>query len=199
MRLDINLASHPYQDTGQFWVRWGTGIALLGIVTLVLLYAVISGFLQARRAQVLIDKGEKQIASLNAERAAKEAMLNRPENRDMRDRSAFLNELFLRKAFSWTRVFEELERVMPPLLHVVSIKPEMGTDNQLEIKLTVAGESRERALELVRRMEGSMRFHQTQVLTEKFVTSGKPGDTVEFDISAYYLPEREIAMDQGKP
>ena len=46
--------------------------------------------------------------------------------------SQFLNDLFLRKAFSWTRVFEDLERVMPPRLHVVSIHPATNTDNQLE-------------------------------------------------------------------
>ena len=79
-----------------------------------------------------------------------EETLNLPANRGTRDRAQFLNDLFLRKAFSWTKLFEDLEQVMPPRLHVVSIRPERTLDNQLEIKIVVAGESRDRAIELVK-------------------------------------------------
>ena len=52
--------------------------------------------------------------------------LNRPENRNTRDESQFLNELIERKSFSWTRVLENLEKVMPPRVHLVSISPATG-------------------------------------------------------------------------
>ena len=29
MRLDINLATRPYEDAREFWVRWGLGVGLL--------------------------------------------------------------------------------------------------------------------------------------------------------------------------
>ena len=198
MRLDINLASHPYEDSRQFWLRWGAGLAFLGIVTLVLLYSVIGGWIAASRDRATINKAEKQIASLNNESASKQALLNRPENRTMRDRSEFLNDLFQRKAFSWTKVFEELERVMPVRLHVVSIKPETDSDTgQLRIALLVAGESRERAWELVHKMEASKRFQQTYIKAESPVENSRQGDNVQFEISAVYLPENEVARVQG--
>jgi hypothetical protein len=78
---------------------------------------------------------------------------------------------------------------MPPRLHVVSIQPVKGTDNQLQIKLVVAGESRDRAIDLVRKMEGSQRFQQTQIEAESSQTTSIPGDNVRFDISALYIPE----------
>ena len=37
MRLDINLATRPYEDAREFWGRWGLGVGLLGVLTLVLL------------------------------------------------------------------------------------------------------------------------------------------------------------------
>src|SRR5437667_5121300 len=166
MRVDINLATQPYQDARRFWLRWGGALVALGLLTLILLYSVLTGWVSARKDRDLIRQREAQIAARDQERAQAEALLSRPENRSTRDRSQFLNDLFQRKAFSWTKVFEDLERVMPPRLHVVSIKPEMGEDNQLEIKLAVAGESRDRALELVRRMEASKRFQQTHIETE---------------------------------
>ena len=117
--------------------------------------------------------------------------MNLPENRNTRDRSQFLNDLFQRKAFSWTKVFEDLERVMPARLHVVSIHPEMPNENQLQIKLRVAGESHERALELVRKMEGSQRFQQTRIDIENFQSGQTTGDNVEVDITAMYVPDFE--------
>jgi hypothetical protein len=95
-------------------------------------------------------------------------------------------------------VFEDLERVMPARLHVVSIQPALA-DNELEIKLVVAGESRERALELVRKMESSQRFHQTQIQQESSEVGQIPGDNVHFDITAVYVPELPGAEPRSTP
>jgi len=55
----------------------------------------------------------------------------------------------------------------------------------------VAGESRERALELVRKMEGSQRFQQTEIDQEvsEVGAGSAPGDNVTFSLSALYVPE----------
>jgi type IV pilus assembly protein PilN len=189
MHIDINLATRPYEDLRRFWLRWGAPLALLGLLTLVLLYSVILGLLTARKDNVLIREREAQIASRDQEKTTAQALLNLPQNRATHDRSQFLNDLFERKAFSWTRVFEDMEQVMPARLHVVSIKPEMAEDNQLVIKLIVAGESRDRALELVRRMEASKRFQQTHIESESELASSNNGDRVQFEISALYVPD----------
>jgi type IV pilus assembly protein PilN len=116
--------------------------------------------------------------------------LNLPQNSVTRDRSQFLNDLFQRKAFSWTKAFEDLEQVMPPRLHVVSIHPELAPDNELEIKLIVAGDTREHALDLVSKMEASKHFHETYIEEENTSQgNGSAGDTVQFHITALYVPE----------
>ena len=189
MRVDINLASRPYEDAGPLWIRWGGALAGLGILTLILLYSVLSGWATARKDHSLIEQREQQIAARDQQKNKAEETLNLPANRGTRDRAEFLNDLFLRKAFSWTQVFEDLERVMPARLHVVSIHPEKSPDSQLQIKLVVAGESRDRALELVRKMESSQRFHQTQIEQESSQSGQTPGDNVQFDISALYVPD----------
>lgn len=197
MRLEINLATHPYEDARRFWLRWGGGVAALGVLTLVLLYTAVTGWLTARKDRGLIAQTRAQIADRDRERSAAEARLNLPQNQGTRDRSQFLNDLFQRKAFSWTQVFEDMERVMPPRLHVVSIHPEMNADNQLELKLAVAGDSRERALELVRKMESSQRFQQTRIDQESQQTGQPGGDTVSFQITAVYVPGVEVKSGQG--
>jgi type IV pilus assembly protein PilN len=197
MRVDINLATQPYQDARQFWLRWGGALVALGLLTLILVYSALTGWVSARKDRDLIRQREAQIAARAQEKTQAEALLNRAENRSTRDRSQFLNELFQRKAFSWTKVFEDLERVMPPRLHVVSIRPEMGSEAELNIKLVVAGESRERALDLVRKMEASQRFQQTRIDQERTESGQAPGDNVQFDINAVYVPEGQSTSKGG--
>lgn len=200
MRLDINLATYPYEDSARFWFRWGGALALLGVLTVGLLYTTAREWTYARKDHVIRDNYRQQIAARDKEVADAKALMDLPQNRSTRDRSQFLNDLFYRKAFSWTEVFEELEGVMPPRVHVVSITPEMSTDNELAIKLVVAGDSHDRALELVRKMEESQRFRQTQIVTETAESGGtgnSAGDTIKFDISALYLPATQGEAKTG--
>jgi type IV pilus assembly protein PilN len=197
MRVEINLGTHPYEDSRQFWVRWGGGLAALSVVSLLLLAYTALGWLNASKDRAIMNQYETQIATLDQEKSTAQAMLNLPQNSSTRDRSAFLNDLFERKAFSWTKVFEDLERVMPARLHVVSIEPEMAPDNRLEIKLVVAGDSREHALELVRKMEGSQRFQHTQIDEETSESGQGQPDVVRFNISALYVPASDTADHGG--
>jgi Tfp pilus assembly protein PilN len=193
MRVDINLATHAYEDSKQFWLRWGTAVALLGILTLGLLAVSITGWYNARVDRKKIGDLRAQIVQREQEQATAEAMLNRPENRVMREKSTYLNELIARKAFSWTQAIETLERLMPPKIHLVSIAPELNEENQLAIKMVVAGDTPERAFELVRRMEASKHFRETRIDSQTQML--QPGsDGVQVSILALYVP----TFDQEK-
>lgn len=199
MRVDINLASQPYEDARQFWLRWGGALVALGILTLLLVVMTVSGWTGARRDRQLIRQYEAQSAARDKEKADAQALLNLPQNSSTRDRSQFLNDLFQRKSFSWTKALEDLEQVMPPRLHVTSIRPELGPDNELEIKLIVAGDTREHALDLVSKMEASQHFRETYIEEEDSTpgSGASSGDTVQFHISALYVPEIGSASAGG--
>jgi type IV pilus assembly protein PilN len=194
MRLDINLASQPYEDAREFWMRWGTALAVAGVFTLVLLAWTTAGWFNARRDHSRIAEFQAQIDQRNRTRQQAEAFMNRPENRIIRDESRLINGLIERKAFSWTRVLENLERVMPPHVHLVSIHPQLAEDNQLALKMTVAGDSRDRAIELPRRMEETRRFSQTHIDGEDHLINA--GDNIQLEMSAIYIPGPETAQPQ---
>jgi type IV pilus assembly protein PilN len=187
MRLDINLASQPYEDARQFWLRWGGALTVVGLLTGVLLVATITGYVNARRDRSKMADLRHQIAKRDDARRSAEQFLSRPENRVTRDQSQLLNQLIERKAFSWTRVLEDMEKVMPARVHLVSIHPELNEDNQLQLKMTVAGDSRARVIELEQRMEESQHFAHPRIDVETAGTDAK--DAVHFNISAEYIPE----------
>ena len=186
MRLDINLATRPYEDARQFWSRWGLGVGLLGVATLVLVSFAVHGWVKAGRDRHSIRHLQQQIEEKDRERAKAQAFLEQEINRSTRDQSQFLNGLIQRKAFSWTRVFEDLERVMPTSVHVVSLKPELSDQNQLELEMKVAGDNRAGAIELVHRMEGSTHFQGARLVQEG---SSENGTGVAAVIAAVYVPD----------
>jgi type IV pilus assembly protein PilN len=188
MRIDINLASRPYEDARQFWTQWGTALGILGLLTLVLLVLDITGFVAAHKDRVAMAQKRELIADRDRVRAEADHTLNLPENRTTRDQSRYLNELIERKAFSWTQVLENLEKVMPPRVHLVSISPQLDEDNELALKMTVAGDSWDRAIELERRMEESHRFVQTAIVRVTH-QEAQNGDTEAFEMAAIYIPE----------
>jgi len=193
MRLDINLATQPYEDGRRFWMRWGPILGAAGVVTLALLATTISSWAAARKDQVQISKFKADIARCEQERARAQEVMDRPENRSTRDQSKFINSLIRRKSFSWTQVFSDLEHMMPPELHVTAIHPEVAKDNQLQIKLSVVGKSRDRAFQLVHRMEQSPRFYQP-VIEEEHHTQGQSGEVANFDIASAYIPQVDLAV-----
>ena len=199
MRVDINLATHPYEDARRFWFRWGSALVVLGIITLWLAFYTAAGWVDARKQRRLVQQYEQQIAARDQQQANAQALMNLPQNASTRDRSQFLNDLFYRKAFSWTQVFEDLEKVMPSGLHVVSIAPELAENNEVAIKLVVAGTSHDHALELVRKMEDSQHFQQTRIESENAEQSSgaNSADTIRVAISALYVPASETQAGKG--
>ena len=194
MRLDINLATRPYEDARKFWARWGVGVGLLALLTVALLGWTVNDWRKAGKDRQDIARLQAQIAERDNERAQDQAVLDQPANRSTRDQSQFLNGLIQRKSFSWTSVFEDLEQVMPPNLHVVSLRPELNDQNQMELEMRVAGETRSAAIELVHRMEGSKHFQQAQLVSESL--SGENGTTVVVaSVVSIYIPD---AARQGR-
>ena len=185
MRLDINLATRPYEDAREFWMRWGVGVGLLAVFTLFLLGVTVNDWTKAGRDRHEIARLEQQIAERDKERAQAQSFLDLAANRSTRDQSQFLNGLIQRKAFSWTRVFEDLEQVMPRNLHVVSLRPELNEQNQMQLEMRVAGDTRSAAVELVHRMEGSKHFQGAQLVQE----SQGEGSSIAALVTAIYVPD----------
>ncbi len=192
MRLNINLASQPYEVARQYRQRMTAVIAALGLAAALLLGYIIYQRIHSRSILRQLVDVQRQIDALDREEAQARAILNKPANRQVADQSDFLNELFARKALSWTRIFTEMERIVPPELHVVSMKPEYTKTNDLVLHMVVATDSRDRAVELVKHLEKSNHFRQPQVVAETVVanTSGQPNGTgnIQFDIAAVYIP-----------
>lgn len=204
MRININLATERYETVRQYLQRIRTLVALMAVVAVVLVGYILYQRSHTRDIDAKIAKARQELSELNNEKAQAQAILNKPANRGVADQSEFLNELFARKSLSWTRIFTEMERIMPPNIHVVSIKPDYTVNNELVVHMVVATDSRDRAVELVKRMEKSSRFRGPQIVAETVTTNssdqGAGPSNIQFDIASVYVPQTGSAdTDEEKP
>jgi len=193
VRLNINLATSPYEDVRRFLARWGILAALLAVITAGLVYLAISNWRSSRAINAQITDYQEKINQLERDRTNAAETLNKPENKAVSGTSRFFNDVIQRKSLSWTRVFMDLERIMPTGLHVVSITPELNKDNQLIIRLAVGGNSHEKAVDLVHRMEESSTFRRPQLHSENAIQG--TGDTIQFEITSQYVPSPAVTSE----
>ena len=189
MRFDINLASQPYEDARRFYLNWIAALTALLALCALLVGIAFNEWWNSRLVARSIREVRAEIGSLDGERAKAQASVDRPENKDVRDKSHFLNGLIARKSFSWTEVFSELEKVVPPHLHVTTLKPELNQKNDLELHISVIANDHSAGQELLRRLEKSDHFRDPQLKNE----NTEPGSNgarggVRMDFTAVYLP-----------
>jgi Tfp pilus assembly protein PilN len=191
MRININLASQQYQDAREFYVRWGGALVLLFGITLALAFQAWSNHKNSVKDMGDIRELRGKIAVLENARRQAEEVLNRPENQDVREQSQFWNNVIDEKAFSWTQLFSDLEKIMPARAYLTSAQPSITKDNRLQLKLTVNGEKYDDAYELLHRMESSERFRLPVLSATGPRPMGTGASTTvveQFEIITYYTP-----------
>ena len=104
---------------------------------------------------------EARLRTLTAEQGKLEAALRRPENAEVLERSQFLNLLLYRKGISWTKIFSDLERVLPYNVRLISIRPQVSPQNDLLLDMLVGAQTMEPVIQLAMQLEASPVFGAT--------------------------------------
>ena len=194
MKIAVNLASRPYEDEGQFYRQWGTALALAALLTAFMVFVSVRHYQNSQREWETARQAQARLAELRKESAQAQQVLARPENRGTRDESQFLNSAILRKSFSWTKLMEDMEKVMPAGLRVTSIAPVVDQRTRFTLKVQVEGETRDTAVALLRNMEKSPPFRSPRLTDEAHERnrSGAGSTGVKSDIITSYLPHEAI-------
>ena len=163
MRIPINLAREPFRRDRQVLVG-SAAAAILLLVTLSLLASLITAQRrETRDTQIALDRVNSQLANIARDQSRIDAALRQPGSEAVLDRSVLLNTLIRRKAISWTKIFADLETVMPPNVRLVSVRPALNTRNQLYLDMIVAADSPEPVIGFISQLEGSDVFGSTAV------------------------------------
>lgn len=190
MRIPINLASHPLEN-----LRPLRTAILLAAIAAVLLSAVLvrREWRQRIEFRSLIQQQssvEAALRNLRAEQGELESWLSTPQAQQIRERSAFLNSIILRKGLSWTQLFMDLEEILPPQARILAISPSLNQREEVDLNLTVSAASMEPLVRFLKNLESSSRFGPPVVGAQRYQTGRAAGEGIALDLTARYRQAR---------
>src|SRR4051794_11688275 len=123
MKIPINLASQPFRRDRALLVASVAVCVLLVFSLGALIVLAMTDNSQLADLRKDVSRLRAQIASTARQQAEFDAIIRKPENAEVLERSVFLNTLLYRKGISWTRILADLEKNMPPTVKMLNIQP----------------------------------------------------------------------------
>src|ERR1700730_12688557 len=128
IRVPLNLASEPFRrDRPMLVASTALGVALVALLAFQI-STIVHERHQAADIRTAIGRLNAQLRTIGTEQAKLNATLRRPENAEVLERSLFLNTLIERQGISWSKIFADLEKVLPYNVRLVSVRvPEVAS------------------------------------------------------------------------
>ncbi len=184
MKLRLNLSTTPLDNKRPFLAATGA-LAAVGLLTFLLLgHAAYSSWRSSRQLRSEISRWQTEIRANREKQATLEAYFQTAEAKQVLDRAGFLNSLIGQRSFPWTKVFMDLEQILPPGVRVVNISPKLES-GRAQVELTIGAESDESKIKFLQSLERSKVFSDIQVKDDR--RSDQPGsDKITVQLTAWY-------------
>jgi type IV pilus assembly protein PilN len=182
--ISINLASEPFRRVRPMLAAGGLAALLLTGLLGFLIALSVTEKGQAAQSRQTIARLEAQLRTLSSQQAQLESVLRKPENAEVLDRSLFLNSLLYAKGISWTRLFDDLEKVLPYNVRLIQVRPQVNSQNQISLEMVVGADSSEPVIRMLTLLERSPQFGETLIHNRMPPSQSDP--LLRFRISVNY-------------
>jgi Tfp pilus assembly protein PilN len=187
---DLNLSTRPFPAYRLISLALGFVFVVLLVISVWQAWGFVQFTSMARDI-----RDDEQTARVEAESSGRHAAelksrLDRPEETAKLNEIGFLNGLIARKELSWTRLFSNLEDMVPESVHLVSLRPDVK-DGAVVLSLQIVGRSIADISRFIEALERSPEFENVVVSVEE---KGDPAAATDVNVSltANYFPQREI-------
>jgi Tfp pilus assembly protein PilN len=174
MKVPINLASQPFRRD-RAMIAASIAVSVVLVMTLSgLIYLGLADRKQLAGVRQDLDRFSRETRSIGVEQAKLDAILRRPENTEVLERSVLLNELLYRKGISWTKILEDLGKTLPWNVQIINIQPYLNKDNQVTLDMTVGSLSQIAIIEFLKALEASQPFQAASAPACQAPTQSEP-------------------------
>lgn len=191
--IEINLAAEPFRnDLPILVLLLALGAAALGVTGWETWVFATAG---ARRAEIRGQLAEhtKTVEAMTAEARAITAELATVNRAELSSRAEFVAGILAERNFSWTALFNELERVTPWNVRLTSIRPLLGEEREMSVELGGIAQDLEAFLAFQRALLADSSFGNVQ---PHGYDVEENGTELAFRLSASYRPP---APAEGTP
>jgi Tfp pilus assembly protein PilN len=158
--LRTNLATRPFYNDRIVRVGIAVGVLLVGALTAFNGMQVVA--LNARHDEMSqrAEAAERQTADYRQQAQTIRQALNTDEMSAVQRAAAQANTLIERRVFSWTDLFNQFERTLPPDVRIGAVEPQVDSTGRLLIQITVFSRDPEDLNAFMDQLEVSGRFRE---------------------------------------
>jgi Tfp pilus assembly protein PilN len=186
MKLRLNLATSPLENKRPFLAASG----FMGTVGILLLLLLSHGAYKAWRAnrdlRAEIARSESEISSYKKRQTTLQDYFRSAQTQQVLDRAAFLNSLIDQRSFPWTKIFMDLEQILPPGVRVMNISPKL-VNGKAKVTISIGAATDESKIKFLELLEKSPAFSNVQVQGERHQDQiSAASDKITLELTALY-------------
>lgn len=187
MEARLNLATKPLESHRRFLAGASLSACVAAAVFLGLGWHVYSVRKAATEVLARTAKINEERVEYEARRRDLERYFNQKSIADIKDRAAFINGIIAVRSFNWTKMFMDLEHILPGGVRIISIEPKQ-VSGHVELSLTFGASSDDAKLQFIRALETSKQFSEVEIHNdvEPTTTPGQNNDRRVVLLSTYY-------------
>jgi Tfp pilus assembly protein PilN len=111
---------------------------LLAMMLGFVVFLILADRARVKDTRVGVARLDSELRKISAEQARLEGTLRQPANAEVLQRSYLLNQLIEKKSISWTKIFNDLEGVMPADVRIISVRlPQVNSQNEVVLDVQV--------------------------------------------------------------
>jgi len=162
MKVRLNLATKPLETHRRFLVGAGLAAFFAGAAFLGLGWHVYAARKADAEMRARTERTGLEMARLESQRKDLERYFAQKGIAELHDRAASINTILDARAFNWTLMFMDLERILPGGVRLISIEPKQ-IGGRVEVKLTVGTMNDEAELKFEHALEESKAFSEVRI------------------------------------
>ena len=186
MKLRLNLTTSPRVNNRPFLAGAGVVGAVGAILFLILFHAAFVSWRAGRALRADISRLESEIRQDQQTRQSLDIYFHNPEEKQVLDRSNFLNSLIGERSFPWTKIFMDLEQTLPPGVRIINIAPKLE-NGRAQVTLKVGAVDEQSKLKFLEAMEKSKAFSGMELKTDQAgEQNAASADRITLDLTVWY-------------
>ena len=110
------------------------------------------------------------------------------------EQTRFINAKLAERAFSWSRLLDELESILADDVRLVSVTPDFGDDGDIDLTMDFRTKSSDGMITTINRMNADPQFRDAFPSNE----TQEEGGGFAFALSAKYIPANDTPLQRTK-
>jgi Tfp pilus assembly protein PilN len=187
-QFNLNLSTRPFKPYRAANLGLFVLLLILGAVSTFQVYSYqrYSALAAASREEEKIKRAEAD--RLNEQTRAVTQKMNRANAGAKLSEVELLDQLLIRKSFSWTRLLARLEGLVPDDVRLISLQPAVDENGRTFLNMDVRGRTFSDATQFLRALENSKSFGEVTLALEEKKGASATGE-LQFTLSAFYMPD----------